>query len=97
MKEVNTQNLWNFELGTQDGVSIPVWIFVGFQQRDRQVLQNLNNDTFYRPPLTSAQCINGAEKCPHSAILLTYGDHGYNQGYGQIKQAFKALSKDVIL
>ena len=32
MKEVNTQNLWTFEFGTQEGIKIPTWIFVGFQQ-----------------------------------------------------------------
>ena len=31
MKEVNSQNFWTFELGTQAGVNIPTWIFVGFQ------------------------------------------------------------------
>ena len=36
MKEVKTQNFWTFELGTQEGINIPTWIFVGFQQNDRQ-------------------------------------------------------------
>ena len=67
MKEVNTQNLWTFELGTQEGINNPIWIIVGFQQQDRQDSQNQNNDTFYRPPVTSAQCIIGTEKIP---ILL---------------------------
>ena len=31
MKEVNTQNLWSFELGTQEVVNVPIWIIVGFQ------------------------------------------------------------------
>ena len=52
MKEVNTQNLWSFELGTQEGVNVPIYIIVGFQQQDRQNSQNENNDTFYRPPVT---------------------------------------------
>ena len=56
-KKVNTQNLWTFELGTQDGINVPIWIIVGFQQSDRQNDQNLNNDTFYRPLVTSVQCI----------------------------------------
>ena len=47
MKEVNTQNLWNFELGTQEGVNVPIWILVAFQQNVRQNDQDLNNDTFY--------------------------------------------------
>ena len=97
MKEVNTQNLWNFELGTQEGINVPIWIFVAFQQNDRQNDQNLNNDTFYRPQVTSAQCIIGTEKYPDSGILLNYNDDDYSQGYGQIKEAFKALTKDDLL
>ena len=27
MKEMNTENLWSFELGTQEGISVPIWIF----------------------------------------------------------------------
>ena len=57
----------------------------------------MNNDTFYRPPVTSAQCNIGTEKYTDSAILLNYNDDDYNQGYGQIKEAFKALAKDDIL
>ena len=97
MNEVNTQNLWSFELGTQEGVHVPRWIVIGFQQSDRQNDQNLNNDTFCRPPVTNAQCIIGTEKYPDSAILLNYNDDDYNQGYGLIKQAFKDLTKDDIL
>ena len=97
MKEVNTQNLWTFELGTQEGINVPVWVFVAFQQNDRQNDQNLNNDTFYRPLVTSAQCIIGTEKYPDSGILLNYNDDDSSQGYGQIKEAFKALTKDNLL
>ena len=97
MKEVNTQNLWVFELGTQEGINVPIWIFVAFQQNDRQKDQNLNNDTFYRPFVTSTQCIIGTEKYPDSGILLNYNDDDYSQGYGQIKEAFKALTKDDLL
>ena len=74
MKEVNTQNLWTFELGTQEGINVPIRIIVGFQQSDRQHDQNLKNDTFYRPPVISAQCIIGTEKYPDSAIFLNYND-----------------------
>ena len=61
MKEFLTQNFWNFELSTQEGVNVPIWIILVFQQRDRQDSENLNNDTFYRSPVTSAQCILGTE------------------------------------
>ena len=97
MKEVNTQNLWNFELGTQEGINVPIWIIRGFQRQTRQNSQNENNDTFYRPLVSSAQCIIGTEKYPDSGILLNYNDDDYNQGYGQIKEAFGALTKNDIL
>ena len=97
MKELTTQKLWTFELGTQEGINVPIWITIGSQQRQRQNSENLSNDTFYRPPVTSAQCIIGTEKYPDSAILLNYDDDDYSQGFGQIKGAFKALTKDEIL
>ena len=97
MKEVNTKNFWTFELGTQEGINIPTWIFVAFQQNDRQHDQNLNNDTFIRLPVISAQVVIGTERYPDSGILLIYDDDDYSQGYGQIKEAFRALTKDDIL
>ena len=97
MKEVNNQNLWNFELGSQENINVPIWIIIGFQQQDRQASQNLNNDTFCRLPVVSAQCIIGTEKYPDAGILLKYDDDDYSQGYHQIKEAFKALTKDDIL
>ena len=97
MKEVNTQNFWTFELGTQEGVNVPIWIYVAFQQHYRQHDQNLNNDTFYRMPVTSTQCVIGTEKYPDSAISLNYDDDDYSQGYGQIKEVFRALTKDNIV
>ena len=97
MKEVNTQNVWTFEQGTQEGVSIPTWIFVAFQQNDRQYDQNLNNDTFVRLPVISAQVIIGTERYPDAAIILNYDDDNYSQPYGLIKETFRALTKDDIL
>ena len=94
MKEVITQNLWTFKLGTQEGINVPIWIIVGFQQTNRQDDQNLIKDTFYRPPVTSAQCTFETEKYPDFGIFLNYDDDDYSQGYGQIKEAFEALTKD---
>ena len=81
MKQINSQNLWTFELASQESINVPVWIYVIFQQSDTQHDQNLNNDTFYRMPVTSAQCIIGTEKYRHSAILLNYDDDDCSQGY----------------
>ena len=93
MKEVNTQSFWTFELGTQEGINIPTWTFVTFQQNDRQHDQNLNNDTFVRLPVISALVVIGTEKYPDSAFLLNHDDNNYVQGSGQIKEAFRALTK----
>ena len=94
MKEVNTQNIWTFELGTLESINVPICVFVVFQQMDRQNDQNLNNDTFVRLPVISTQVVIGTERYSDSAILLNYNDDDYSQGYGQIKEAFKALTKN---
>ena len=78
MKEVNTQNFWTFELRTQEGINIPTWVFVAFQQNDRQHDQNLNNDTFVRLPVVSAQVVIGTERYPGTAILINYNDDDYS-------------------
>ena len=46
VKEVNTQIFWSFELGVQEGIIMPIRIYVVFQQSDRLHDQILNNDTF---------------------------------------------------
>ena len=97
MEEVNTRNLGISESRTQEGKNVPIWVIVGFQQRDRQDSKNLNNDTFYRTPVTSTQGIVGTEKYTDSDILLNYDDDDYNQGYGQTNEVIRALSKDNIL
>ena len=97
IKKVNNQKLWSFELGSQENMNVPMWIIIGFQQQNRQDSQNLNHDTFCRLLVVSAQCIIGKEKYPDAGILLNYGDDDYAQGYHQIKEAFKALTKDDIL
>ena len=97
MKQVNNQNLWNFEFGSQENMNVPVWIIIGFQQQDRQDSQDLNIDTFCRLPVVSAQCVIGTEKYPDAGILLKYDDDDYSQGYHQSKEAFRALTKDDIL
>ena len=46
MKEVNNQSLWNFELGSQESIKVPIWFIFGLEQRDRQDSQSLNNSNF---------------------------------------------------
>ena len=97
LKEVKTQIFWTLELGVQEGFNVPIWIFVVFQRIDRQHDQNLNNDAFYRMPITFAQVVIGSQTNPNFAVLLNYNNDCYSQGYGQIKEAFKAVTKDNIL
>ena len=68
MKEINTQKNWTFELGTQEGINVPIWVYVVFQQTDRQHDQNLNNNTFYRMPVTSAQVVIGTKRYPDISV-----------------------------
>ena len=84
-------------MGSQESMNVPRWIIIGFQQKDSQDSQNLKNDTFCRLPIVSAQCIIGTENCPDAGIFLYYDNDDYSQGYSQIKEAFRALSKDHIL
>ena len=94
---MNNQNLKNFELGSQESVNVPISIIIGFQQQDRQDSQNINKDIFCRLPVSSAQAIISTETYPDAAILLNYDDDDYAQGYSQIKEAFRTLTKDDIL
>ena len=50
--KVNSRIFWTFELVTQEGINVPIWIIVAFQQRDRQESQNSSNYTFYGHPVT---------------------------------------------
>ena len=47
--------------------------------------------------MRSAQVVIGTERYPDSANILNYDDDDYSQGYGQIKEAFRSLTKDDIL
>ena len=59
-------------------------------------MQNSKNDTFCRSPVVSAQCVISTEKYPDGSVKLKYDYDGYSQGYAQIKEVFKALTKDNI-
>ena len=97
MQKVKNQKVWQFQIGVQEGISIPIFIIFGFQQQGRENSQNPNNDTFCRLPIVSAQCIIGTKKYPDGGSLLSCDDNDYSQGYGQIKEAFRTLTKDDIL
>ena len=72
----------------------PIWILKGFHVQDRQDLQKLSFDTFFRLRVTKAQCIIETEKISEAGILLNYDDDHYKQGYGQFEEVFRALTKE---
>ena len=77
-------------VGSRQEMRVPMWVFIGFQQRDRQDSQYLNNDTLYKMPVNDAECRIGTEKYPDASILLNYNDDDYLQVCGQIKEVFRA-------
>ena len=62
MKDVCTKNNWTFALSVGDGIDLPIYVKVGFMQRDQFNQEHQINDTFYRPSVVKAQCIIGIEK-----------------------------------
>ena len=40
MKEVNTDNLWTFELGTQESVNVPIMLLLGFNKKKDKAQKN---------------------------------------------------------
>ena len=82
MKEVQNQNLWNYELGRHENMNIPIWINIGFQERNRQDSQKIKKDTFCRLPVIGAQGVIGMENYTDARILLNYDSDDYSQEYG---------------
>ena len=88
--------LWKFQLCSQESMIVPIWRIIGFQQRDIQDSRNMNEDIFCRLSVTSCQCIIGTKKYRVSGILLNYDVECCIEGYGQIKEVFRASTKDDI-
>ena len=71
--------------------------FCWFSTKNRPYSQNFNNNTFFRPPVTSARFTVGFDNHPDNSILIKYDNDVYSRGCGRIKEAFRALIKDDIL
>ena len=65
-KEVKTQNLCDFEFGSQETKNVPIWIIKGFQRRDTQDSQTLKSGTYCRLPVFQCQCIICTDKYPEA-------------------------------
>ena len=60
-KDVNTNNIWTFELGNS-GDSTPTYVVVGFQARNKIDSQTHNNSKFDQLLVSNAVCKRGSEK-----------------------------------
>ena len=94
MNDVTTENTWTCELGVGDGINQPIYVMVGFMQRDQFNQQHQNNDTFSRPSVVNAQCIIGSEKFPNAGISCNYAIDKYSPAFGEIASCFRHLAKD---
>ena len=97
MKDVTTENNWNFELGVGDGIDVPIYVIAGFMQRDQFNQQHQSNDAFYRPSVVNARCIIGNEKIPDAGKFCNYAIDKYSQAYGKIVSCFRHFAEDSIL
>ena len=96
MKDVTTENFWTFELAVGDGIDIPIYVVVGFMQRDQFNQQHQNNDTFKRPSGVNAQFIIGSENFPDAIKNCNYIFDKKSQADGEIVSCFRHLAKDNI-
>ena len=97
MKDVTTENNWVFKLSVGEGIDIPIYVVVGFMQRDQFNQQHQNKDTFCRPSVVNAQRIKDGEKFPDSGINCDYAIDKKSQANGEIVSCFRHLTKDNIL
>ena len=97
MKVVTTENNCVFRLGVGDGIDIPIYVIVGFMQKDQFNQQHQKNETFCGPNIVNAQCIIRREKFPDAGKNCNYAIDKYSQAYGEIVSCFRHLAKDNIL
>ena len=84
MKDKTSENNWTCELGVGDGIDKPIYVIVGFMQRDHFNQHHRSNNTFCRPSVVNAQCIIEGEKLPDAGTNCNYAVDKYSQAYGEI-------------
>ena len=71
-------------LDVRDGIDIPIYVIVGFMQRDDVIQQHQDNDSFRRPSAVNAQCIIGSHKFPDAEMNCNHAIDKYAQAYGKL-------------
>ena len=67
-KDVTTGKNWTSEAGLESRVNVPIFVLVGFLQKDQFNQQHQIIDTFYTPSVVSAQRFIGIEKYQDGGI-----------------------------
>ena len=96
-KDVTAENNWTFELGVKSGIDVPIYLKIGFMQKDQFNQQHQNVDTLNRPNVVNAQCKIGSESHSNAGIKRNYATDKYSEAYGEDVSLFGHLAKDNIL
>ena len=64
------QSEWNFDIGLGEELDLPIYVLVGFPQRNRLNNQLLENDSSYRPTNKIAHCFIETVKNSDACIIL---------------------------
>ena len=97
MKDIATENKWNFDLRVGDGIDLPIFVIVGFMQRDQLNQQHQSNDTFCRRSVINAQWIIGSKNFPDAGKNCEYAVDKNSQAYREVVSCFRHLAKYNIL
>ena len=84
MRSENAQSYLNFELGGENGSTMPIYSIIGFQQTSRLDSQERPNWPFFQSTTLNAHCIIGTEKYPDVGVNCDYMNDKYSQAYGEI-------------
>ena len=97
MKDVTTENNWNFALGVEGGIGITIYVVAGLMQRSQLNQKHQNKETFFKPSVVNAHCIIGSEKFPDAGIICNCAIDKYSQAYGEVRSCFSHLAQYNIL
>ena len=91
-KDVFNRNIWFFESSIGIETNVPFYVIVGFQKTSCLGDQNANNDVFYRPTVSRAQCKTRTEKHPDAGLSCDYPIGRKFQAYGEVVSRSRRLS-----
>ena len=93
-KPVNSNNNWSFEIGTESGTNIPIYVIVGFQTAARAGPdQTQNNAIFDRPDIIEASCNVGTVRYPDHEFQVDFNRNKYNEPFNEIIRFYKDYIK----